>query len=143
MTKERGPMQPSATILVVDDDPDIREVLSTVLENSGYGVRTACNGNEAMSIIRDNSINLDLIILDIMMTTDTEGFDMMYELQGDDEFKDIPIILLTSFLEKVRSSGPEGFAHVVDERWGARWIFEKPIEIDRLKQTVEAILNER
>ena len=141
MTREDNPMRTPATILVVDDDPDIREVLRTVLAKEGYRITAASNGKEAMAVIEADAP--DLMILDIMMTTDTEGFDLMFELQGDPRFKDIPIILLTSFLEKVRSAGPGGFEHIVDERWGARWIFEKPIDIPRLIQMVEAILDER
>jgi CheY-like chemotaxis protein len=141
MTKESNRMRTPATILVVDDDPDIREVLRTVLEKEGHRITAASNGKEAMALIEADAP--DLMILDIMMTTDTEGFDLMFELQGDPEFKDIPIILLTSFLEKVRSAGPDGFEHIVDERWGAKWIFEKPIDIPRLIEMVEAILDER
>ena len=140
MTKEEITAN-TAHILVVDDDPDIREVLRTILAKEGHRVREASNGKEAMSQI--GAEIPDLMILDIMMNTDTEGFDLMYSLQDDPALQNIPIILLTSFLEKVRSSGPEGFEHVVDERWGARWIFEKPIDVSRLLQMVEAILDER
>jgi two-component system alkaline phosphatase synthesis response regulator PhoP len=139
MTRKHSP-ELTPTILVVDDDPDIREVLRTVLEKEGYRAQTANNGSDAMALIEKDAP--DLVILDIMMTTDTEGFDIMFELQQHPELKSIPIILLTSFLEKVRSSGPEGFEHIVDERWGAKWIFEKPIDIRRLTQMVRDVLDE-
>ncbi len=59
-------MSTSQQILVVDDDADIREVLRIQLENKGYSVSEAANGNDAVAAVTDNP-DIDLIILDIMM----------------------------------------------------------------------------
>ena len=129
-----------ANILIVDDDPDIRDVLRMILEKAGYGVRSACNSKEAMSLLAD--LKPDLMVLDVMMTSDTEGFDFMYELKETEEYHNIPIIFLTSFMEKVHKEGPAGFEHILGESWQAKWIFEKPIEPPKLLKEIEEILGE-
>ena len=134
-------MPKSDNILVVDDDPDIREVLRLVLEGAGYTVRTAVDGQDAVRRIAEQLP--DFIILDVMMNTDTEGFDLMYTLRERTDTAEIPVILLTSFLGKVRSSGPEAFDYIMGERWAASWIFEKPLNKEKLLQKIDAILNEK
>jgi DNA-binding response OmpR family regulator len=129
-----------ANILIVDDDPDIRDVLRMILEKAGYSVRSACNAAEARKLLESSLPNL--MILDVMMTSDTEGFDFMFELKETEEFKTLPIIFLTSFLEKVRTSGPAGFEHIMGETWQAKWIFEKPIDPGKLLKQIEEILGE-
>ena len=128
-------------ILVVDDDPDIREVLKILLENKGYRVRTSKNGREALKELKEKTPSL--LLLDIMMSTDTEGFDLAYELKNSVEFENLPIIILTSFLDKVRSEGPDQFQHILGEAWPAKWMFEKPVDTDKLLQKIESILKGR
>jgi two-component system, OmpR family, alkaline phosphatase synthesis response regulator PhoP len=125
-------------ILLVDDDPDIRDSISIVLQKNGFNVRTAKNGREAL--IELNAKKPDLMILDIMMSTDTEGFDLAYELKNTPEFNNLPIILLTSFLEKVRQEGPDQFQHVLGETWPAKWMFEKPVDTKKLIAKIQGVL---
>lgn len=125
-------------ILLVDDDPDILDSLKIVLENHGYLIRTAANGREALAALKSKMP--DLMILDIMMSTDTEGFDLAYELKRSPGSEHLPIILLTSFLEKVRQDGPERFQHILGENWPARWLFEKPVDTKKLIAKIEGIL---
>ena len=105
-----------------------------------YCVCSACNAKEAMKLLKEATPNL--LILDVMMTTDTEGLDLMYELKESEDYKNIPVILLTSFLEKVRTTGPAGFEHIMGETWPAKWIFEKPIEPAKLLSQIQDILGE-
>jgi len=133
-----GAMATKGEILLVDDDPDFRDSLQIILENHGYIVRTAANGTEALEALKGKKP--DLMILDIMMTTDTEGFDLAYELKKKPGFKDLPIILLTSFLQKVRQEGPDKFRHITEEEWPARWMFEKPVDTKKLIAKIEGIL---
>ncbi len=127
------------TILVVDDEKSIRDSLRIILEKNGYGVQAAANGREAMNMLRTELP--DLMILDIMMATDTEGFDLAYELKDTPEFKTLPIIMLTSFLEKVRAEGPDTFQHILGESWPAHWLFEKPVDSKKLLAKIESILS--
>ena len=133
-----GNMATKGEILLVDDDPDFRDSLQIILENHGYMVRTAGNGTEALEALKAK--RPDLMILDIMMTTETEGFDLAYELKKRPGFKDLPIILLTSFLERVRKEGPDKFQHIMAEEWPARWMFEKPVDTRKLIAKIEGIL---
>ncbi len=133
-------MDKKAEILVVDDDPDIQDSLRIILESNDYAVRTAANGREAMEELE---IRLpDLMILDIMMATDTEGFDLAYKLRDDPAFKNLPIVMLTSFLNKVREEGPGKFEYILGEQWPAHWLLEKPVDSKKLLAKIEGILGE-
>jgi CheY-like chemotaxis protein len=125
-------------ILLVDDDQDLRDSLQIILENHGYTVRTAANGKEALEALKTE--RPDLMILDIMMATETEGFDIAYELKNKPGTRELPIILLTSFLEKVREDGPDKFQHIMGEAWPAKWLFEKPVDTKKLVAKIEGIL---
>ena len=133
-------METKYEILVVDDDPDFRESLRIILEKNGYSVVTATNGSEALEAIEDSVP--DLMILDIMMATDTEGLDLALEIKNRPEFDDLPIILLSSFLDKVRADGPDEFQHILGESWPAKWLFEKPMNHKKLLSKIEKILKE-
>jgi len=133
-------MAVKAEILLVDDDPDFRDALQIILENHGFMVRTAGNRHQALEAL--NVKKPDLIILDVMMTTDTEGFDLAYEIKKEHGAGNLPIILLTSFLEKVRADGPGKFQHILGEEWPAKWMFEKPVDAKKLIAKIEGILNE-
>jgi DNA-binding response OmpR family regulator len=125
-------------ILVVDDDMDIRDSLQIILEKNGYAVRLAKNGKEALREL--GTKKPDLMILDVMMSTDTEGFDLAYELKNMPDFSSLPIIMLTSFMEKVREEGPDQFQHILGEEWPAKWLFEKPIDSVKLLKKLDGIL---
>jgi DNA-binding response OmpR family regulator len=75
-----------------------------------------------------------------MMSTDTEGFDLACELRENPRYRDLPIIIMTSFLDKVRNDGPEAYQHVLGEDWPARWLFEKPVAADKLVAKIREIL---
>jgi len=87
-------------ILIIDDDPDIVEAMRMPLEANAYSVITACNGKEGLQRAKDEIPEIpDLIILDVMMETDTEGFHVAYTLRSeepDTEYKNcrsIPILM--------------------------------------------------
>jgi len=131
-------MASKGSILLVDDDRDIRDSLRIILEGNGYTVRMAVNGREAMESLESNMP--DVMILDIMMSTDTEGFDLAYELKNKPQFTNLPIIILTSFLDKVREEGPDQYQHILGESWPAKWMFEKPVAPKKLLAKIESIL---
>ncbi len=131
-------MATKGEILLVDDDSDLRDSLQIILEKKGYSVRTAANGREALEALKIR--RPDLMILDIMMTTETEGFDLAYQLKNRPGTEDLPIILLTSFLERVREEGPGKFQYVTGKTWPAKWLFEKPVDTKKLIAKIEGIL---
>lgn len=125
-------------ILLVDDEKDILDSLQMILEGEGYSIRTARNGEEALARLKEDMP--DLMFLDIMMTTDTEGFDLAFKLRAMPEYKSLPIVLLTGFLEKVRKEGPDLYQHIMGEQWPAKWMFEKPIDPKKLLAKVRELL---
>ena len=80
------------TVLVVDDDPDAREFLSTVLQDNGFAVITANDGTEAIEVIEQSPP--DLITLDITMP-EKSGVAVYRRLKEDEQFKAIPVIVVT------------------------------------------------
>jgi len=85
-------------ILIVDDDVDFRQATELILTGAGYEVIQAASGKEAEEKLQNEQI--DLILLDVMMETETEGFHLAYKLRKDDKLKDIPIVILTCIEEK-------------------------------------------
>lgn len=95
-------------ILVVDDNPDMRSYVSTILRQNGYQVATARNGYEGYNIAQE--LHPSLIITDLMMPLVT-GLEMIQMIRGDDNMRGIPIILLTAKVdEETRIEGTENGA---------------------------------
>ena len=82
------------TVLLVDDDVDLLDINRITLEAEGFTVLTAENGDEAMRIA--TSTRVDVAVLDVMMTTPTEGFLLARAMRQDDRTKHIPLLMLTS-----------------------------------------------
>ena len=80
-------------ILLVDDEPDIVETVSFMLQSHNYLVSVASGGQEGMEKAKNEQP--DLLLLDIMMP-DIDGYDVCMKLKSEDETKDIPIIMLTA-----------------------------------------------
>jgi PAS domain S-box-containing protein len=82
----------ATTVLVVDDDPVARDLLTTHLKGAGYRLVHAANGEEALDLAR--SIRPDAITLDVMMPR-TDGWAVLTALKADDELRDIPVVMVT------------------------------------------------
>ena len=80
------------TVLVVDDEPDARDFLTTVLEDNGYAVVVANDGTEAIAILEESPP--DLVTLDITMP-EKSGVAVYRKLKEDEELQDIPVIIIT------------------------------------------------
>lgn len=87
-------MEPKAKILIVDDDNDVINVLKTILEHEGYAVYAAYNKGEAMEIA--GNVIPDIAILDVMMTTHYEGFELARAFKTDPTFRKMPVVMQTS-----------------------------------------------
>ncbi len=100
---------PSPLILVVDDNPDLRVYVSSILrQEGGYQVQTAHNGAEGFRMAQIHSP--DLIVTDLMMPQ-LSGLEMIWLIRNEDKLKGIPIILLTAKTdEETRIVGTEGGA---------------------------------
>lgn len=88
------PLTSNATrILVVDDQPDLAELVSTFLTDEGYDVRVCVDSREAVEMIK--SFAPAALILDIMMP-DTDGFEVLRQLRGNAWGKRLPVILMSA-----------------------------------------------
>ncbi len=116
------------SVLVVDDDPNIRSLLQQELTEAGYAVRLAENGRQALALIREETPGL--VILDVMMP-EMNGFDVAAVLKNDPATMDIPIIILSIVEDKER-----GF------RLGVDRYLTKPIDTASLFHEVDALLDQ-
>jgi CheY-like chemotaxis protein len=87
-------METKKKILLVDDDVDIIAVVETILENDGYEVITAYNKTEGLEMAKREKP--DVAILDVMMTTHYEGFELAETFVKNAQFKGMPVLMQTS-----------------------------------------------
>ncbi len=126
-----------AKILVVDDDQDIRDSMQAILENKQYTVTVASSKNEAME--KAKTEKPDLFILDVMMDTWQDGFEMARELKQDPQFKDTPILMLTGIKEK---TGIDFKSSAGDAVWmPVEGFLEKPIQPEIMLAEVEKLIS--
>jgi len=127
----------TAKILIADDDPDIRVSLQAILESQQYTVVTAVDKKDGMEKIKAEKP--DLAILDVMMSTWEDGFQMARELKKDPQFKDMPILMLTGIKNE---TGIDFKASAGDPTWCPVDVYmEKPIEPDVLLAEVSKLLS--
>lgn len=134
-------MAANKNILVIDDDKDMVNAIRIILESNNYRVTTAFNGKEGLARIEESLP--DFIILDVMMSTETEGFDLAYKLRNNEQYRDIPILMLTSFPQEIAKQGPEKFQHIMGESWPVSEFMEKPVDPDQLLSIIKDILGEK
>ena len=126
-TPRRADRQPR--ILVVDDDPNIRELLTQEFAEAGYAVDIASNGRQALTVVRQD--RPDLIVLDVMMP-EMNGFDVAAVLKNDPLTMDIPIVILSIVQDRDR-----GF------RLGVDRYLTKPIDTELLFKEVGALIEQK
>jgi two-component system alkaline phosphatase synthesis response regulator PhoP len=88
-------------ILIVDDDPDLVEAVTMILESKKYDVAAAYGGIEGLQ--KAKTENPDLIVLDVMMP-DKDGYAVCKELKADPKWSKIPILLLTAVVSKIATT---------------------------------------
>jgi DNA-binding response OmpR family regulator len=138
-TNEKRFNMANEKILIIDDDDDLVQALRLPLEAAGYQVSRAADGNEGLQKVKE--VNPDLIILDVMMDTTTEGFHVSLALRSPDahsEYKaysKVPILMLTSIHSTTNLRfGPDKDYLPVDA------FIEKPIEPAELLKKVRKLL---
>jgi CheY-like chemotaxis protein len=117
----------TAKLLLVEDDPDVRESLDEVLASHGYRVACAANGAEALKML-DRGERPAVILLDLMMP-ETDGFEFRKRQLERTDIRDIPVIVCTADAAAVRRAPEMG-----DVRW-----VRKPFDIDELMGVVKAL----
>ena len=123
------------TILMIDDDPEFVDATSNLLDAKGYNVISASNGKDGLAKAQESKP--DLILLDVMMTTKSEGFDVAREMHKDESLKKTPVIMITGVRKEMNL--PFGFEP--DETWlPVHRLLEKPVKPDVLLDAVSKII---
>jgi CheY-like chemotaxis protein len=128
--ESKNPDAKSCTILVVDDSPTVRKLISGKLEKSGHTVVLAVDGMDALAKI--NEIIPDLVLLDITMPR-MDGYQVCKLIRSNNSTKDVPVVMI---------SGKDGFFDKVRGRMaGSTGYITKPFGPDTLMRTIDAYLN--
>ena len=122
-------------ILMIDDDPDFIASVEAIVTARGYKFDSSLNGEEG---IKKAKIYLpDLIILDVMMTKNTEGFEVSRILPQEESLKSIPVIILTGIRDKMNLV----FGFEPDSTWlPVKAVLEKTIKPDQLLAKIEEFI---
>lgn len=126
-------------VLLVDDDKDLVASTKAVLEANGFEVATEHNGTDALKAIAAQKP--DLIVLDVMMDTDAEGFTVAYKLEADPTTRKIPIVLMTGFMDHMAAKR-ESFDFINGRDWPAAKLMKKPVAMPELLATIRQLLAE-
>ncbi|MGF1502610.1 MAG: response regulator transcription factor [Paracoccaceae bacterium] len=121
-----------ASILLVDDEPNIAFSLEYLMKRDGYEVRTAADGEAALARVREKKP--DLVLLDVMMPK-RDGYDVCQTLRADPATADVKIVVLTA-----RGGALDGEKALA---LGADAFFSKPFGVEELSLRVRELLGER
>ena len=131
-TDTLAPVAP--TVLVVDDEKNIRLTLDMVLVGAGYGVLQAPSAEDGLELLKNPARPVDLVILDLKLPG-MNGLDALKQIRQDDAIKDVPVIVIS------------GHATVHDAvlaiKLGATDFFEKPLNRDRVLVSVDKNYDDR
>ena len=124
-------------ILIIDDDIDLVESMRLTLEKAGFEVIDAQDGQKGLEKIEKE--NPDLVILDVMMQTQDEGFHIAYQIRSNEETADLPILMLTA----VGTETGFSFDKEKDEDFlPVNEFIEKPVNHDTLIELVQKSLGQ-
>ena len=117
-------------ILVVDDDPAVQKLVTTLLERSDFEVQNALNATEAAKLLREDPLP-DLMVLDLMLP-EISGIKFLQQMRTKQRFQELPVIILSALAdpEKIR----EGLAS------GANRYLTKPYLANNLVKTIKEVL---
>jgi CheY-like chemotaxis protein len=124
-------------ILIVDDDPDLREGQKTFLEGKGYEVLTAGGMEEGLEAL--NQTTPDLILVDLMMEHYDAGFVFCAKVRENSALAEVPIIMQTSAREKLGFT-PDSYDQKARSWMKADRILTKPVPLEDLLKTIEHYL---
>jgi CheY-like chemotaxis protein len=124
-------MSDKELILVVDDDPDLVDMIGAKLEANNFRTAKAYDGNEAWEKIRQEKPAL--VILDVMMPN-KDGYETCEEIKKDPNYKDIAVVLLTAVVDNLPTTT---YTHHSGRTTPADDFIPKPIDLDKLMGIVQ------
>src|SRR3954465_454755 len=116
------------TVLVVEDDPDIRDIVQDLLESEGYDVVPASHGRQALEFLSEvkTTARPDLVILDMMMPL-IDGRQVLETMQQDPMLASIPVLVISAVAREKPA--------------GAAAFLRKPVSLEKLFETVRSFVN--
>jgi len=125
-------------IFLIDDDEDLLRSFQVILESKGFDVLTSSDGTDCFLILKNHSP--DLLVLDVMMKTDFEGYYLLQEIKKDPQYRKMPVILLTGMKDHI---GVDFFSSVEDKSLFPNVRYQdKPIYSHLLVEMIEEMLEE-
>lgn len=127
-------------VLLVDDDIDFLEINRMTLERAGFEVVTADTGDEGFAVASTSKV--DVAVLDVMMDTPTEGFELARKLRQHEATKRIPLLMLTSVNTENEAIG--SYVRFTDRDRDKEWLpvdrfVDKPIKPEELISLVRTL----
>lgn len=123
---KRKPCHRAYTVLLVEDNPDLREVLGTALRLKGYSVASAADGIEALSRMKGRAHLPDLVITDLQMPGGGDGWSLRRSMLDDAELATVPVVIMSA----IAPGDTEQSLHAVA-------YLEKPVILDELLEVIE------
>jgi DNA-binding response OmpR family regulator len=120
-------MRPRYRALVVDDDLDTLEIIGMVLEPAGFDIITAESGHACLGMLEE--YRPDILILDLMLETVTEGIEIYHDIRNDSRFDGLPVVIVSAIDAAV------GFPFSTGENSGDVFL-GKPLEPARLRTSI-------
>ncbi len=111
-------------VLIVEDDPDLREMMCLLLECEGFEPESACDGAEALHRLRSDGVQPNVVVLDLMMPR-MDGEEFLQQQALDPALADIPVVVLSAST-RIHADLP------------AAAVLPKPLNCDRLVETLRA-----
>ena len=124
-------MNTKKKIMIVEDEQDFAESITMILESAGYEVIWADDGDQCFALLEFEKP--DLIIMDVMMRTITEGFNVLYELKSSTEYRTIPVVIVSAIDKHTGFSIDKNFIKA-EEYLG------KPLNPEVLLNTVKRLI---
>jgi DNA-binding response OmpR family regulator len=123
-------------ILMIDDDEDLLRSFQVILENFGFDVTTCSEGRKGLLLLKNDKP--DLLVLDVMMSTKLEGYEMLCLIKHESEYKEMPVILHTGMRDQI---GISLLSALEDEMLFPNVILQdKPIEPHKLVELIRGML---
>jgi PAS domain S-box-containing protein len=117
-----------STVMVIEDDADVREIMVSALENYGYAVVDGGDGREAVEIAKNHQAVIDLLLTDVMLPNGNRGPNLAREIE--DDIEGLKVLLMTGYAQENLLSSDE-------HRYS---LIQKPFEINKLISTIDALI---
>ena len=117
-------------VLIIDDDPDVRLIMNTLMKKQGYEVETAFDRSDALSKLEE--FTPSVILLDVLLSG-TDGRELCKEIKDNDDLKSVPVIMVSAHpgaSENIHSYGADDF-------------ISKPINTELLLDKLDKLINEK